>query len=1018
MVPGHPPAESSTAIRSASTGDRSAADATERLARATKALPDAGSAFLGFHLVAELGRGAFGRVFLARQTELGDRTVALKISVDLFDESHTLAQLQHTNIVPIYSAHSAGPLQALCMPYFGRTTLADVLAALQGKSVPESGKFLVDMLRGTVLRDAPTHVEAPAGQPNEPLKRLEKLSYVQAVLWMTGQLAEGLAHAHERGIVHRDLKPANILISDDGQPMLLDFNLSADLKARGQTRSQLGGTLPYMAPEHLEAFQDGARPVDARSDIYSLGVILYEALTGRLPFAMASGPLSEVVPRLLTKRPGELVEVCPWNEAVTPAVESIVRRCLEYDPGRRYQSARALAEDIRRHLDNLPLAHASEPSLRERGQKWVRRHPRLASPATLLTLAVAGVAVFAVWAYVGKTQDETRSRGETTAYKTFYHAQSLLPGAMKLKDDLILLQLHYGEGLPNADALHEDLANARKLLDLYDVLRRKNWQTAPLVEALPDSQRIGLRNTLAELLFWSAWAYRDQAHLKQDEPARQELYTKAWLYNNHAEECYPPDQVPRAVIVQKAGLAQLLGKKAEAKELLERADKMPAEQVLDFFVAAFELATKRNLEECTRMLKKEVLRRERQHFWAHLLLAVCLHNLAEYGHSAEHYEAAVGAYSTCVALRPDFSAGQLHRGWLHLKNPQGRAWRLARADADDVLKRLEESAGRAGANDLVVAPPERRSDWASAHFLRARAVEQEVAEKCQGKPAEAVEVKVQDECNKLLRDAIKDLSQAIQARSNDPAIYFLRAQLCKKLGDEKQADEDLAKVLAVQPPDAEGWAFRGRARLFNLERLETQARQPDAKKASAARAELGKLDRQRLADDALKDFARAVELDPRNLSALYQKGRVLAELTARSEDALQTLGSIVALYPDFLDARAERGLLLARRLERVPAYADAIACLDRDPAPRRYYQAARIFALTAKKLNRDRPVALNYLSFALRNGYGWERFENEPDFAAIRDDAEFQILLQSAPVLGRGVPPRMRPPGRDAGSAQ
>ena len=172
MVPGHqPPADSITATSPASTSDHSAADAAERLERALKALPDAGSTFLGFHLLAELGRGAFSRVFLARQADLGDRIVALKISVDLFDESRTLAQLQHTSIVPIYSAHSAGPLQALCMPYFGRTTLADVLAALAGKDVPESGAFLVSMLRGTVLRDAPAHIEAPAGQANAPLKR-------------------------------------------------------------------------------------------------------------------------------------------------------------------------------------------------------------------------------------------------------------------------------------------------------------------------------------------------------------------------------------------------------------------------------------------------------------------------------------------------------------------------------------------------------------------------------------------------------------------------------------------------------------------------------------------------------------------------------------------------------------------------------------------------------------------------------------------------------------------------------
>ena len=259
---------------------RSAPGAADRLARALMSMPEVGSDFLNFRLVGELGRGAFGRVFLAQQKDLAGRYVALKISTDLFAESQTLAQLQHTNIVPIYSAHSADPFQALCMPFLGSTTLADVLKVFrQRHSLPVSGKDLVSTLHQrkqstlpggqrppgednvlSELRpigsgngnrqvenlpprrslsvattragdDSQVSLSSPLPLPSSPSsggqigwKRLEDMSYVQAVLWIGSRLADGLAYAHEHQVVHRDLKPANVLLADDGQPLLLDLN--------------------------------------------------------------------------------------------------------------------------------------------------------------------------------------------------------------------------------------------------------------------------------------------------------------------------------------------------------------------------------------------------------------------------------------------------------------------------------------------------------------------------------------------------------------------------------------------------------------------------------------------------------------------------------------------------------------------------------------------------------------------------------------------------------------------------
>src|SRR5206468_1741103 len=151
---------------------------------------------------------------------------------------------------------------------------ADASAVLAGEALPQIGET-----KGTAI-----------------LQMLQGLSFVQAVLWLASRLADGLAHAHERGILHRDLKPANILLTDEGQPMLLDFNLAEDTKRRPTASAALlGGTLPYMAPEQLRALQGGHRPLDGRSDLYALGVILFELLTGRHPFRFRSGPPRDVL---------------------------------------------------------------------------------------------------------------------------------------------------------------------------------------------------------------------------------------------------------------------------------------------------------------------------------------------------------------------------------------------------------------------------------------------------------------------------------------------------------------------------------------------------------------------------------------------------------------------------------------------------------------------------------------------------------------------------------------------------
>lgn len=224
-----------------------------------ESFPAVGETICGFELQAEVGRGSFSRVYLALEQGLANRRVVLKISSQFLGEAELLSRLQHQNIVPIYSLHRHSHWHVVCMPMLGTTTLNSLLKHLVSlDKVPTSGDALVDTIRNsvsqTLLESHPAEVvktaQASDQFQSDVIERLEKRfksqSYNDSVLRIVRQLAEGLSHAHDRKILHRDIKPANVLISDDGVPMLLDFNLAVEDAAQNRV---WGGTPRYMAPE-------------------------------------------------------------------------------------------------------------------------------------------------------------------------------------------------------------------------------------------------------------------------------------------------------------------------------------------------------------------------------------------------------------------------------------------------------------------------------------------------------------------------------------------------------------------------------------------------------------------------------------------------------------------------------------------------------------------------------------------------------------------------------------------------
>ena len=333
-------------------------------APAVPRFPGPGERFEQFLIHEELGRGGAGRVYRASDESLGGREVALKVSLDRGNEPSILGRLEHAHIVPVHSVvlHQDGDgtkLRGLCMAYRPGLPLDEVIRRVEPISRPADARVLHDALRSAAPCDL-----APGGVGWDSFP--SHGSYAEGVAWVVAVLAEALAYAHGRGVFHRDVKPANVLLTYREGPQLLDFNLSHDPSSAIEAEEAVrGGTLPYMAPEQLEAFLDPARwgDVAERADLYSLGLLMRELLTGRAPeMPDPAFPLPRSIRALLDRRADFRADLCRLNPGIPSALEAIAGRCLAFAPEDRYRDAGSLAEDLRRFLAHRPLKHARKRS--------------------------------------------------------------------------------------------------------------------------------------------------------------------------------------------------------------------------------------------------------------------------------------------------------------------------------------------------------------------------------------------------------------------------------------------------------------------------------------------------------------------------------------------------------------------------------------------------------------------------------------------------------------------------------
>jgi serine/threonine protein kinase/Tfp pilus assembly protein PilF len=403
-----------------------------------------------FHIEAELGRGANGPVFLATESALANRPVVLKV-IPLDGREHlTLARLQHTHIVPLYAVidHPAELRRILCMPYLGGATLAQLIDALKETPVEDrTGQQLLTALDQIQARFLPLPIHGPAR------KALRHSSWTEAVCWIGACLADALYYAHERGLVHLDVKPSNILLTSDGQPMMLDFHIAQQpIRPEGRFPDWLGGTPGYSSPEQnaaLTALTLGApipQAVDGRSDIYSLGLVLYRLLGGMVP----SGHSASAAPALDR-----------LNPRVSPGLSDIVSRCLAEAPAERYPTAQALAEDLRRHLTYRPLRGVRNRSLRERWQKWHRRDPRAMSVMIMALAVLATALAFSLFVWHKFTDDWHKAQTNLEQGKAYLQASRYDLARDQFSRGLELCRSLPGSG-PLADLLNKDLQAAQR----------------------------------------------------------------------------------------------------------------------------------------------------------------------------------------------------------------------------------------------------------------------------------------------------------------------------------------------------------------------------------------------------------------------------------------------------------------------------------------------------------------------------------------------------------------------------
>lgn len=803
-------------------------------------LPQVGSRFHGCTLVGVLGRGAFGCVYLARQAGLANRFVVLKVTPISDHEPQLLAELQHTHIVPIYSFERDEQWQSICMPFLGLVTLADLRP--DSRQLSLSGQELLstiaarkaDTIAASTRAAGPVSTEvAELLQPerHSRLAAIQNLDCQRSLLWMFARIAEALGFAHSQGVVHGDLKPANILVSDEGNPLLLDFHLAS--RTHGENRPEhVGGTLPYMSPQQLRALEKGEPPA-ASSDLFSLGVVMFELLGGRLPFS-TRGQDRESIAAMINERQQPPTKLRQFNSALPVDVETVIEKCLAAERAGGYRSMRELQEDLDAHLANRPLRHAPNRSLRERIVKWTRRHPVIASTWSLTGLFLL-MAIVVGSLIAGRLQAARRLEANAASEQF----------VRELEASVVPLTV------PGLDPKSSELA-AENLVQ--QIARRYQGTGSSGQQLLSESQKLSESAQLAVASFWLTQNALAGLEVAPSDSRRAEQQ-KRLVSRVEQLAAEVPAEISVAFVDLRSSLQRATNQSGQLDlaefDLLKPKAEYGSEDnstTESLILNAAESLRRGEPEEALEQLGR-ALAQDSDNYQAWLLK----------GHAwllAGNRERASEAYSFCVVLQPDAPWGWFQRGLVRLEQGDLRgsrsdfsrcieldakeptAWlnrslaARAAGDLNSALADLSQAIdlgcsetralflrsqvyrqlGRAEEADrelktfLELEPSDLKS-WLARGLVRARANEPELAmadfQAARRLVPDSVEAwqniaTVQSEMLKQLSNAVESLGEIAKLRPNDPIPLVTRGVLLGRMEDRPAAHSDAERAMRLR----------------------------------------------------------------------------------------------------------------------------------------------------------------------------------------------------------------------------